>query len=94
MIQNVQTHLIQAYNAPHPVQGYLWVYSVPDKGIKKKKMNEWILKALTVQQQLPTDTSWPAQLKNQFKLKEQYGVGKKTTEPSTALLLPTSFAAS
>lgn len=52
-------------------------------------MNEWILKALTVQQQLPTDTSWPAQLKNQFKLKEQYGVGKKTTEPSTALLLPT-----
>ena len=55
----------------------------------KKKMNEWILKALTVQQQLPTDTSWPAQLKNQFKLKEQYGVGKKTTEPSTALLLPT-----
>ena len=59
------------------------------RGLKKKKMNEWILKALTVQQQLPTDTSWPAQLKNQFKLKEQYGVGKKTTEPSTALLLPT-----
>ena len=39
MIQNVQTHLIQTYDAPHPVQGYLCVYSALHQmgGIKKKK---------------------------------------------------------